>query len=60
MVKTTVTKNKFSQFHDKKFNIPDGVVSLSFHHLVLAEIDDFKKTRSKNRKIFLGGKRKFV
>ena len=51
MVKTTVTKNKFSQLNDKRFSFPNGIVSLPFHK---------EKKRPKNRKIFLGGKIKFV
>ena len=60
MVKT-ITRNRFSQLNDKRFYFPYGVVSFPFHHPLLAEIDDFsEKKNTKNRKIFLEGKRKFV
>ena len=39
MVRTTVRKRSFSQLNDKRFYFPDGVVSLPFHHPVLAETD---------------------
>ena len=42
IVNTTVTKSNFSQMNDKRFYIPNGIVSLPFRHPVLAEIDDFK------------------
>ena len=61
MVKTSVIKNKFSQFNDKRFYFPDGVVSLPFYHPILSKIDEFKqKKKSKNWKIFLGRERALV
>ena len=39
MVKKTVTESKFSQLNDKMFYFPEGVVSLSFGHPLLKEID---------------------
>ena len=53
MVKASVIKNKFSQLNDKRFYFPDGIVSLPFHHPVLAEINEFKQKRAKELKIFL-------
>ena len=52
MVKPTVTKNKFLQLNDKRFFFPNGVVSLPFHHRVLAEVDNFKKKSQKIEKYF--------
>ena len=45
MVKTTVTKNKFSQLNDKRFSFPNGIVSLPFHNPVLAEVENIKKKK---------------
>ena len=53
MVKTSVIKNKLSQLNDERFYFPDGIVSLPFHHPVLAEINEFKQKRAKELKIFL-------
>ena len=43
MVKTTVTKTKFSQLNDKRFYFPDGILSLPYDHISLTKIDEFKK-----------------
>ena len=59
MVKT-ITKNKFSQLNDKRFYFLYGVIPLPFHHPLLVEIETLRKIKTKNRKIFLKGKRKFV
>ena len=45
MVKTNVTKTKFSQLNDKRFYFPDGVLSLPYGHVALKEIDEFKKQK---------------
>ena len=45
MVKSTLTKNKFSQLNNKRFYFPDGDVSLPFYHLSLVEIDNFKQKK---------------
>ena len=46
------------QLNDKRFYYLNGVVTLPFHHPSLAETVEFKrKKRTKNWKIFLGGKR---
>ena len=42
MVKKTVVKSKFSQFNDKRFYFPDGVVFLPSAHPNLSKIDKFK------------------
>ena len=42
MVKTTVTKTKFSQLNDKRFYFPDGILSLPYGHPSLEEIENFK------------------
>ena len=42
MVKTNVTKTKFSQLNDKRFYFPDDVLSLPYSHIALKEIDEFK------------------
>ena len=58
MVKTTVTKTKFSQLNDKRFYFPDPTLSLPDSHQSLGEIDKFKKQNGKKkRKIFLARKR---
>ena len=43
MIRTTVTKNTFSQLIDKRLYFQNGIVSLPFHHLSLAKIVDFKQ-----------------
>ena len=45
MIRTMVTKNKFSQLNDKTFYFPNRVVSLPFQHLSLAEIVEFKRIK---------------
>ena len=47
MVKTTVTKTKFSQLNGKRFCFPDGILSSSYTHQSLREIDEFKKQKGK-------------
>ena len=59
MVKTTVTKSKFSQLNDKRFYFPHRVVYLPFQHPVLAEIDEFKQKKAKELKNIFG-KRKNI
>ena len=43
MVKTTVTKTRFSQLNDKRFYFPNDTLSLPYGHPSLAAIDNFKK-----------------
>ena len=45
IVKTTVQKTKFSQLNDKKVYFPDGILSLTYGHQSLKEIDDFKRLK---------------
>ena len=45
MVKTVVTKTKFSQLNDKRFYFPDEILSLPYGHQSLKEIDEFKKQK---------------
>ena len=45
MVKTNIIKNEFCQLNDKRFYFPDGIVSLPFHHPVLAEVNEFKQKK---------------
>ena len=47
MVKTTVTKTKFSQLNGKRFCFPDGILSSSYPHQSLREIDEFNKQKGK-------------
>ena len=49
MVKTTVTKTKFSQLNDKRFYFPDPTLSLPDSHQCLGEIDKFKKQNGKKK-----------
>lgn len=57
MVKTAVTKNKFSQLNYEGFYFPDGIVSLPFYHPNLTKIDKFKQKKAKELKN-ISGKRK--
>ena len=43
----TVAKNKFSQLNSKRICFSNGIVSLTFCHPILAEIDDFKQKKDK-------------
>ena len=43
MVKTTVTKTRFSQLNDKRFYFPNDTLSPPYGHPSLAAIDNFKK-----------------
>ena len=43
MVKTTVTKTRFSQLNDKRFYFPNDTLSLPYCHPSLAATDNFKK-----------------
>ena len=45
MVKTSVTKTKFSQFNDKRFYFPNNILSLTYGKPSLYEIDTFKKEK---------------
>ena len=45
MIKKAVVKTKFSQLNDKTFYFPDGIVSLSFGHKNLEQIDNFKNEK---------------
>ena len=40
-----IVKSKFSQLNDKRFYLPNAVISLPFGHLALEEIDEFKKNK---------------
>ena len=42
-----IIKTKFSQINDKRFYFPNAVLSLSFGHTALKELDDYKKRRDK-------------
>ena len=53
MVKTTVTKNKFSQLNDKRFYFPVGIVSLPFYNPVLAEVEEFKHKKGQRTEKYL-------
>ena len=52
MVMTTVRKNKFSQLNNKRCYFPNGVISLPFHHLAPAEIDEFKRKKGRRIKTY--------
>ena len=45
MIKTVVTKTKFSQLNDKRFCFPDGALSLPYGHPSLSEIHNFKSKK---------------
>ena len=40
-----IKKNKFSQFNNKRFYFPNGIISLPFGHIYLNEIDEYKKEK---------------
>ena len=40
-----ITKTKFSQLNYKKFYFPNGILSLSFGHLSLNELDEYKRNK---------------
>ena len=42
MVKTTVTKTRFSQLNDKRFDFPNGILSLPYGHPSLDETEKYK------------------
>ena len=58
MVKTTVTKTKFSQLNDKRFYFPDPTLSLPDSHQCLGEIGKFKKQNGKKKENIFGKKTK--
>ena len=59
MVKTNVTKTKFSQLNDKRFYFPDDILSLPCGHVALNEIVEFKRQKGqKIEKCFWQGKDK--
>ena len=45
MVKTNITKTKFSQLNDERFYFPGGILSLPYGHVALTKIDEFKKQK---------------
>ena len=47
MVKTVVTKTKFSQLNDKRFYFPDGILSLPYGHPSLSEIEILRGKRDR-------------
>ena len=49
MVLKEIEKSKFSQINDKRYYFSDGIVSLSFSHPVLTDINKFK--REKQQKV---------
>ena len=40
-----IVKTKFSQLNNKRFYFPSGILSLSFGHLSLTEIDSHKENK---------------
>ena len=40
-----IVNTKFSQLNDKRFYLPNGILSLPFGHLSLMEIDNHKKNK---------------
>ena len=56
-----IRKNKFSQLNDKQFYFPNAIVSVSFGHFSLAEIDEFKKDKGQRiEKYFWTDKQKLL
>ena len=42
-----IKKSKFSQLNNKRFYFPNAIVSLTFGHLALREIDEYKKDKGR-------------
>ena len=40
-----IKKNKFSQFNNKRFYFPNGIISLPFGHIYLNETDKYQKEK---------------
>ena len=61
MEKETIVKSKFLQINDKRFYFPNGILSLSFHHLNLKELNEFKeKMGQRIEKYFWNEKEKLL
>ena len=60
MVTTNIVKTKFSQLNNKRFYVPNGILSLPFGHPSLKKLDEFKNEKGqKTEKYFWEGKRNF-
>ena len=56
-----ITKTTFSQVNDKRFYFPNAIVSLPFGHVVLKELDEFKKSKGQRiEKYFWKEKKKII
>ena len=56
-----ITKTTFSQVNDKRFYFPNAIVSLPFGHVVLKELDEFKKSKGQRiEKYFWKEKKKLL
>ena len=57
----SIKKNKFSQLNDKRFYLPNAIVSVPFGHFSLAEIDKYKKDKGQRiEKYFWTDKEKLL
>ena len=51
MILEEIEKSKFVQINDKRYCFSDEIVSLSFSHLYLLDIVQFKRDKKKQQKI---------
>ena len=51
MTTRKIIKSKLSQLNDKRFYFPNAIVSLSFGHFALREIDEYKKSKVKVKEL---------
>ena len=57
----SIKKNKFSQLNEKRFYLPNAIVSVPFGHFSLAEIDKYKKDKGQRiEKYFWTDKEKLL
>ena len=52
MILKEIEKSKFSQINDKRYYFSDGIMSLSFSHPVLTDINNLKGKNSKKLNLF--------
>ena len=52
-----ITKTTFSQINDKRFYVPNAIVSLPFGHVALKQLDKYKKKKGQKIEFFYEKKR---
>ena len=48
-----ITKTTFSQINDKRFYVPNAIVSLPFGHVALKQLDKYKKKKGQKIEFFM-------